>query len=77
MLGNSLVIPSEPKEGKWAHPRAEKNSYRGGIPTHDLWILITVALLAELQGQNRSRPLVLKILFSGIEASNQGLRNKH
>ena len=42
-----------------------------GIQTHDLQILVTLALPAELQGQNGSRPWVLEILFHSIEASNE------
>ena len=40
---------------------------------HDLRVLITVALLTELQGQNRSRPWVLEIVLHSVEASSQGL----
>ena len=40
---------------------------------HELWVLITVALLTELQGQNRSRPWVLEIVLHSVEASSQGL----
>lgn len=35
---------------------AEKSSDKGGIQTHDIQILITVASWAEEQGQNVSRP---------------------
>jgi len=40
---------------------------------HEPRVLITVALLTELQGQNRSRPWVLEIVFHSVEASSQGL----
>ena len=50
--------------------RTEKNSDQGGIGTHDLRILITVAQAAELQGQSGSSLWVLEILFHSIEASN-------
>ena len=67
---NSQIIPALALGREWAHMRAEKNSDQGGIRTHDLQILITVAQLTEVQGQNRSRPWVLEIVFHGIEASN-------
>ena len=53
--------------------RTERNSDQGGLQTHNLWILLTVAQPTQLQGQNRSRLLVLDILFHSRETSNQGL----
>ena len=45
----------------------------GPYEDHDLRVLITVALLTELQGQNRRRLWVLEIVLHSIEASSQGL----
>ena len=75
MVRNSQIISSDRYlyEGKWTHIRVEQNSDKGGTRTHDLWILITVAPLADLKGQSRSRLWVLEILYHSIEESNLGI----
>ena len=49
-----------------AYTRAGKNSDQGGIRTHDLRILFTVAPPAGAQAQNGIRPWVLEELFDGL-----------
>ena len=71
-----LSHPSVSPRKRIGPTQEQRKLDQGGIRTHDLRILITVASLAELQGQNGSRPWECEIFFHGVEAGNQGERNK-